>query len=118
MGWLSVTGAVQVIKEKEPPLLSSLDPRLRGDITTIVGKALEEIGKDPEVEATMFEIMETERLLEGVAVNLSKFTSQPDTEREVQALRVLFEGDQAGSPFYGNRKSPGVTSGLLMDVKG
>jgi hypothetical protein len=31
----------------------------------IVGKALEEIARDPEVEATMFEVMETERLLRG-----------------------------------------------------
>lgn len=42
---LSVTEAMQVIREKESPQLGSLDSRFRGDITTIVGKALE---KDPQ----------------------------------------------------------------------
>jgi Tol biopolymer transport system component len=42
---LPVTEAMRVIKEKESPQLGSLDPRLRGDVTTIVGKALE---KDPQ----------------------------------------------------------------------
>ena len=34
-----------------------------------------------------------ERLLEGVAVNLSRFSSMPDTEREIQSLRQYQEGD-------------------------
>ncbi len=34
-----------------------------------------------------------DRLLEGAAVNLSRFSSAPDTEREVQALREYREGD-------------------------
>jgi uncharacterized protein (DUF58 family) len=34
-----------------------------------------------------------DRLLEGASVNLSRFASAPDTEREVQALREYREGD-------------------------
>jgi len=33
----------------------------------IVGKALNEISKDPEIEAALFEILETQRLVEGAA---------------------------------------------------
>ncbi len=34
-----------------------------------------------------------DRFLEGVAVNLTRFTTVPDTEREVQALREFQDGD-------------------------
>jgi hypothetical protein len=33
----------------------------------IVGKALNEISKDPEIEAALFEILETQRIVEGAA---------------------------------------------------
>src|SRR5262245_39996035 len=41
---LPLTAAVRVLAHAEPPSLSRIDPRTRGDVATIVGKAME---KDP-----------------------------------------------------------------------
>ncbi len=38
---LAITEAVRVVREDEPPRLSAISPALRGDLDTIVGKAME-----------------------------------------------------------------------------
>lgn len=40
------------------------------------------------------------------------------SDKEVEALKVLFGGENTNPQFYGARKVQGIRPGLLMDVKG